>query len=226
MLANFPATHIAKVASRIIFPMYSKLQNNNLALNDAYLRVLGFIANIAIPASVGLICLAPELIEIVYGDKWIDAVVPLQILCVFGGVRALVSMNGYLLNAIGKPNIDFYLAIVRLAIILIILYPMTIKYGLNGAAIAVTIPLILQLFTSTMYFRRHLGIDALTVAIVLMKSLWVSTIIGAILLFGKAFLAPIGLLELVSLAVLGSVVYLMINYKLMWSFIKKDRSVL
>ena len=40
-------------------------------------------------------------------------------------------LGGYLYNAIGKPNISFYMSAIKLAVILAIIYPLTARYGLG-----------------------------------------------------------------------------------------------
>ena len=73
-LANLPATNISKVASRIMFPAYSSIQSNLQKLREVYLNVFILLSKITIPAAAGLAILAPEIITIVYGEKWVPAV--------------------------------------------------------------------------------------------------------------------------------------------------------
>jgi PST family polysaccharide transporter/lipopolysaccharide exporter len=220
MLANLPATHISKIASRVLFPAYSKLQNDPTALNEAYLRALGLIGSIAIPAAVGLLILAHEIITLVYGVKWQAAVGPLMILCVLGGVRAITSLNGYLMNGIGKPNVSFYIIVFRVVLIGILIYPMTLYYGLEGAAVAVTIPIIIQLIISMLSLKKLIGLKITSVLKVSGSILLRAMLMAAVLILLKLYLDPIDELELVLLVILGGGLYLVINRKQIFSFVK------
>jgi len=220
MLANLPATHISKIASRVLFPAYSKLQGDLAALNEAYLRVLGLIGSIAIPAAMGLLILAHEIITLVYGVKWQAAVEPLQILCVLGGLRAITSLNGYLMNGIGKPNISFYIITFRVVLIAILIYPLTLYYGLLGAAVSVTIPMIIQLVISMLSLKRLIGLKLTKVLKVSGSILLRGLLMAVMLLLLKISLDPIDEYELVLLVFLGGGFYMVINRKQIFSFVK------
>ena len=145
-LANLPATHFSKVLSNVLMPAYSKLQDDLPALEAALSRVIRFIALTTIPMSFIMIVLADNLVTVVYGDRWAAAAAPLQVLAVLGMLRAITSVNGYLYNAIGKPNIPFYLNLAKLVVIAILIVPLTLAYGIEGTAIAITIPMFVQFF--------------------------------------------------------------------------------
>jgi O-antigen/teichoic acid export membrane protein len=153
-LANLPATHLSKVISRVTFPAYSKVQNDHAALRRAYIKTLRFVGALVIPASVGMAVLADEIIAVIYGKKWELAATVLPVLCIFGGVRALAALNGYVYNAIGKPNIVFYMNAVKLVVIAAIIVPATTAYGILGAAWALTIPTVVQYLVGIAVFTR------------------------------------------------------------------------
>jgi len=224
MLANLPTTHISKIANKILFPAYSKLQNNYTALSEAYLRVIKLIGNIVIPASVGIMVLSADLITIIYGEKWQGAIAPLQILCVFGGVRAIAAINGYLLNGIGKPNIDFYIITVRLIAILILIYPMTLNYGLIGASITVTLAIIIQLILSTIMLMKIIKLNILSFLTILIKSLIYSVVMAIVLIILKNNMESVDVVRLVGLVVVGALTYFLLNYRLIISIFRGSKN--
>ena len=61
-LASLPATHFSKVTARMMFPVCSKLQNDLLALRAMYVKVLQFVGHLAIPVSIGMAIMAPEIV--------------------------------------------------------------------------------------------------------------------------------------------------------------------
>ena len=212
-LGNMPATHISKVISKVMFPVYSKLQNDLPALRETYLRVLEFIACISIPAAVGIAALAPEIVEVVYGDNWLPAVSILKILCVFGGLRAIGAMNGYVYNALGKPNIPFYLNIVKLLIILVVIYPATVTYGLMGTAASVTIPMIAQFSIGIYIFSRVIALEAAKVYKILSLSIMKSGIMAIVVIAAKNMFGNINIWALLLLVTLGAMSYGLLNVR-------------
>ena len=167
MLANIPATHISKVVSRVMFPAYSKLQNDLPALQKAYLSILKLLSSITIPVAAGIGLLAPEILKAIYGERWLPATTALQILCVFGGCRSIIAINGYLYNAIGKPNISFFISSFRLFLIMMLIYPLTKAYNLPGASIAVTLPISLQLVLDIIIFTKILKLSSTAIVKIL-----------------------------------------------------------
>ncbi len=115
-VATMATLSVSQIASGIMMPAYSKLQNDLPKLRSAYLRALSLMAFLVAPVSAGLICLAEPLLHVVYGEKWLAAAVPLQVLAFVGLPRALLIFNGYLFEGIGQPKVAFHLGLLRLAI--------------------------------------------------------------------------------------------------------------
>lgn len=212
-LANLPTTHFSKVISRVMFPAYSKLQNDVVGLQEAYLRVLRIVTTFSIPATVGMMILAPEIIRVVYGNQWLDSVTVLQILAIFGCVRAVSSINGYIYNAIGKPDITFYLTISRFIAIAVMIYPSVKLYGIEGAAVAVTLPIALEFVIGVGIFSRKIALDMKRVFIPLVRILALSGIMAAVVWYARVMIGSTGIWQLATLILLGAVTFGVLNQK-------------
>lgn len=221
-LAGLPTTHISKIVSRVMFPAYSKLQDDLPALRRTYLNAFKLVATLAIPASVGIAVLAPEIVRVLYGEYWMPIVDPLQILCVYSGVMAIGSMNGYVFNAVGKPYIGFYLATLRLSLTILIIYPLLKNFELVGAAIAVTVPLMLQFLCSMTIFTRMIELKISKIMRTLSVAISYSFIMAFIVFCCKrvAF-SNVNIFSLALLIIIGVVSYSILNYKEISSIYKK-----
>jgi teichuronic acid exporter len=69
--------------------LFSGIQDQSERLMGAFLRSTSLVCSVALPAFVGLILVSPDLIPALFGAKWHAAVVPTQILCIAGAVRAV-----------------------------------------------------------------------------------------------------------------------------------------
>ena len=138
-IANIPTTEIAHVFSMVTFPAYSKIQDNLPRLQESYLRVLQLVAFLSFPISGFILVLAPEFTTIFLGEKWLDIVPTMQVLVVAGMVRSIAHTAAPIFIAVGKPQIDTKLSIVRLLIIAIIIYPLSVKFNILGVSIAVVV---------------------------------------------------------------------------------------
>lgn len=177
--ANLVTANLSKVASGIMMPAYSKLQSDLPALRRALMRTLNLILLVTLPATVGVIVTAELVVHVVYGPKWQSAIVPLQILVIFGLFRAIASVSGYVFEGIGKPQIPLYAGLFRLVTLLPLIIPLSMQYGLVGAAIAVTLAMAVQSAALLLYARRHIGASLGEILLTVSSPFWKSIVMGA-----------------------------------------------
>ena len=144
LISNLPATEITHVISQVTFPAYSKLQEDLSKLREAYLEVLKFTAFLSIPLAGGILILAPEAIKLFLGDKWMSIVSPIQVLVLAGLIRSIAATTGPVFYGVGKPEIDTVWQIVRLIVLIILIYPFTMHWGILGTSIAVLLSILIS----------------------------------------------------------------------------------
>jgi len=122
----------------VLFPIYSKIQDDNKRLARGFIKAVSLISTITFPILFGLFITADSFILTVYGIKWYPAIIPLRILCISGAIYSVTSLCGSLITAKGRPDINFKvsLSILPVAVCLIIFFS---RWGLNGIAIAMVI---------------------------------------------------------------------------------------
>lgn len=210
-LANIPSTYLSSVLAKVLFPMFSKLQADRAGLGVEYARGMRLLAAVAVPLSVGIAVLAPEIVAVLYGAQWAPSVTPLQILAVFGCFRALWMLNGYLYNAIGKPQIDFYVSLSRLIVMGALLYPLTVSYGIIGASVAVAMPMVGQFFVGVFLSQRFIGVPIALTLRPFVFAVGQGAVLGAVLLGAKLFVTSNPVIGLAILILLGAAASLMLN---------------
>ena len=139
LLSNLPSTEIADVISRVTFPVYSRLQDDLTKLREAYLKVLQVTAYISIPLAGGIFILSYEFTQIFLGEKWLPMVPAIQILALAGLIGSISATTRPIFHGIGKPKVDTTWQITRLFVLVAVIYPLIIRWGISGAAIAVLI---------------------------------------------------------------------------------------
>ncbi len=210
--ANYATTYISKLSSRILFPVYSKIQDDVEKVRNIFLQIFELIILIVLPMATGLALLAVEVMPLVYGEKWLPSAEPLKILCIFGVARSVVSLIGYLMNGLGKPQYDFYLAIGRTILILILIYPMTVEYGLDGAAWSITIPMTLQCIIGFLVLRKFISLELRKFALVLIQIVAKTGLMAAVVIVGKYYFDLTNPLILSATILLAMIVYAVLNY--------------
>jgi len=121
-----------------MFPAYSKLQNKLPSLRGAYLKILQLTAFISIPLAGGTFILAPEFTQIFLGEKWMPMVPAMQVLALYGMLRAIGATTGVVFMALGMPEIRTKIQSAQLVLLAILIYPFTMLWGILGTSLAVT----------------------------------------------------------------------------------------
>jgi O-antigen/teichoic acid export membrane protein len=152
--SNLPATEIAHVVSRVTFPAYSKLQNEQQKLKEAYLKVLEAVIFISIPLAGVMFILAPEVTKIFLGEKWIPMVPTMRVLCIFGAVRSIQNTYGALYAGVGKPNLVAKVGGIELAVLIAIIYPLTVRWNIFGTALSTVIAITVSSVVGMFYVQR------------------------------------------------------------------------
>ncbi|WP_311173551.1 lipopolysaccharide biosynthesis protein [Halobellus ordinarius] len=136
--AKAPATEISQVISSVAFPAYSQLQDDIPQLRAAFFQTLQVTTLIAFPVAVGIAVVAPTFVEAAFGQEWMPMVPVMQLVAVYGFFIALGSTYSPIWKALGRPDYMTKLGVARLVLTAIVIIPATQRFGITGAAAAVT----------------------------------------------------------------------------------------
>jgi lipopolysaccharide exporter len=149
-IANMPTTEITYVISQVTFPAYAKIQNNLHRLRESYLRVLQFSACVAFPIAGLIFILAPDFTRVFLGEKWMPMVPAMQVLALWGFISSIGATTIPFFSSIGKPEIQTKLQFIVLVLLAILIYPLSVNFGIVGTSLAVLlstlVPNLLALF--------------------------------------------------------------------------------
>ena len=138
-VSNVPTTEIGHVVATVAFPAYAKLQDRTTRLREGFLMALELTSVAALPVAGVIIVLAPELTAEVFGAKWLPAVGTMQVLAVWGALGALQATAEPVLLAVGKPRMLTKYQAIQLVTLACLIYPLTARWSIQGAALAVTL---------------------------------------------------------------------------------------
>ncbi|MCD4781958.1 MAG: MOP flippase family protein [Candidatus Omnitrophica bacterium] len=144
-LIAIPSRRLTQVISQVMFPVFSRMQNDDQRFKLAYFKVLRTIAMLTFPLLVGLACIAPEFVEVVLGQKWIPIVGIMRALTVMGMIGSLTSTVGSIFCSKGRPDIELKLDILIVCIFLPLLF-FCMRWKLNGVVAAIVINHFIMLF--------------------------------------------------------------------------------
>lgn len=136
----FGVVFIAGNFQQAVFPALTKLyMNEKDRLGHVYRESFKYLGMLGMPLAVGLCVLAPRIIMLVYGERYLEAAPAMQVLT---GAMLFMFVNGlmgYMLIAVDGQKI--FMKIVAAGALLnvvlnIILIP---RYGITGAAVATVV---------------------------------------------------------------------------------------
>lgn len=170
-LMTLPATYFGQVLERVLFPVLSKRQSSQDQLRTVFLYGVECQSLIGISAGTFVFVMAPEIIKVLFGDKWLAIVSCLQLLAL-GMFPRLAYKNGdVLLRSLGA--VYPYAARQALYTGLVLLGAFVgCFYGLEGVAVAVTFAVTVNYVVLSRLATRLMAIPNLEFARAHLAGIW------------------------------------------------------
>jgi len=212
-ISNMPATEYSALIASVMYPAYSKLQDNLHRLKEAYLKVLQLTAFLAIPIAGMIFILAPDFTGIFLGEKWMYMIPAMQVLALYGLLRAIGATTGVVFLAVGKPKIRTKIQTGQLILLAILIYPLTKYWGILGTSIAVTAYALVFNIVAVYKVLRIVNSEYKRPFKVTMLPL-IGTLATVFLIFvmRNYVFVEIGLIHFLILVVLGVFTYMLLTY--------------
>lgn len=123
------------IAMRVGLPVMAKAQNDIALLKNIYLKTIRMTASINFPFYIALAVFAPEIVHILFGAKWEEAIPLMRVLALWGLLRTIGNPVGMLLMARGRADLSF-----KWNLCMLFIYPAVIwggsQFGILGMALS------------------------------------------------------------------------------------------
>lgn len=149
---------IGQVVTRVAFPIFSKIQDDDSRLRSAYSKYIVFTSLIIYPIMIGLIVLASPLTILVLKEQWLPMVPMLQILCLDWMTDHLCVLNLNILYVKGRSDLALKLEIAKKALALTIFF-ISLYWGIIGVCWGRVIYSIIAVYLNSFYTKRLIGIS-------------------------------------------------------------------
>lgn len=150
-LASAPGTEISGIVRQVMFPSFSKLQEDKEAMREAFFRTVQMATFISFPASIGIIVVAPTFVQAFMGDAWAPMIPALQLLAVFGLLLSVTNTYNPVWKTLNRPDYGTKMGAVKVVSMAILIFPLTTAYGIEGAALTVVIASVFPVFPLSTY---------------------------------------------------------------------------
>ena len=147
---------VSNTLSQVAQPVLTRINDDTERLRRVFGKMLRFTAFLAFPAMFGLALVAPQLILITIGDKWVDCIPLLQILCFSGAFIPFYTVYQNLFLSMGKSDTFMWLSICQIAIMLLMVFACR-QFGITAMVIAFACINILWLLVWQYFLSRLIG---------------------------------------------------------------------
>lgn len=207
---------------KVTFPAFARLQANKEELSNAVSRSIFFVCLLVFPSLVGLVLLAPVLVEIIPRyEKWQPAIFALGLYGINAAWAAVTTPLTNLLNAVGKIGVTFKLMIMWTVLTWVLVPSMAILAGVNGAAAGAAVVATTSV-VAILVVRRHIIFD---LAGSTGKPLLAAFLMGSVLLLLRS-ITPATFSSVILLITTGIVVYAIVIYLLSPTIISDSRKII
>lgn len=125
---------LAMPVGGIVLPAMSHLSGNNELIIKAFTKASQYLAIMIFPILSGLGFLAEPIVFLLWGDQWGDCITPIRILCGAAAISCLGIFIGSIFMCKDKPGLVVKIEIFNMCYTIAFVVPLTIYYGLIGAA--------------------------------------------------------------------------------------------
>lgn len=134
-LATLPMQKIMSVVNQVAFATVARLQEDRSRLRDGLLSAFRLATLVSVPLLWGLSSCAPEVVHLILGPKWHDAIFPIQVMSLVIPVRLVSGLMWTAVTAVGR--VDIFLQLMLMGVVI---FPgsflVGVQWGLEGLALA------------------------------------------------------------------------------------------
>ena len=132
--ATVPTYELAAPLGRAALSGFAAEKNAGEGGPEVYFRIIGTALLVGMPAGLGISLVADQVVHLAMGPRWLDAIEPVRILG-FAGVGYLFgTVTSSMLAAHGRLRLIFIAYGLSVLVRLSLIIPLTVWYGLTGAA--------------------------------------------------------------------------------------------
>lgn len=211
----YPVQNITAVISRVMFPVYSKLQSELSKFRNAFIQSAGTIALITFPLMLGIFAVSESFVHLFFSDKW-DMnllIMLLRILAPIGLVQSICATTGPVYLAVGKTDWLFKWGIFT-GLFIGTGFLIGLNWGVVGVAVSYLVTTILLLYPCFAIPFKLIDLHFWSFLKVFKGSFFSSVIMAVIIIIlNQVWFATFSFSIIFLLSVLsGAIIYILLNF--------------
>lgn len=159
MITSVLKSQIIKILTKVMYPIYSKMNGEKDIMKKYYLKVLRINIFLVYPIMFFILLFAKHLIPLFFGDKWLGAVPIINVLSASVIISMIINSSNPLIRAYGKPGLELKIQVIKAFLFFLPFISLgTIYYGVIGTAIGYTVAVTFSVFLSMYYMNKLIGL--------------------------------------------------------------------
>ena len=155
-LQEFPVKTGASIFNRVLFPVFTTIQDDRERLLKAIRKSLKSMVFVMFPVIFGLMAVSDQLIVVLFTERWISASIYFKLLLLTGIFYIFQVINGEVLKTKGKSDLVLKLEIVTKSIWILSIM-ITYRWGISAIIIGQIITSVVSWIITTFYISALVG---------------------------------------------------------------------
>ena len=219
----FPSNNIGNIITRVAYPIFAKVQDDNIRLRTYYQQMIRYSSFIIFPLMIGLLTISKPFVLFFLTEKWIGAVSILQLLCVDWMLDHITLLNQNLLYVKGRSDLALKLEIIKKSIAITILL-ISIHWGVIGICWGRLLYSVIATIINSYYTKQLIQLSFLQQVKDFFPFVITSLVMGICVIFSTYFFDNSGI-QLIIGIITGIIVYSLLSLIFFKEMIKEIRSL-
>jgi PST family polysaccharide transporter len=166
-LMMYPLHNVSWALAQVLFPAFSRIQDDGERFGRAYLRTVAVISTLCFPLMLGMLITSDLLVLVCFGVEWLPMAPILMILAPAGMVQSASSTAGIVFTSKARTGLMFGLVVVE-TVMALAAYAVGLQWGILGLATAYSLAHVLWSVPLLTFAARLSGVPVSAVY----RALW------------------------------------------------------
>lgn len=189
----------------VMMPVLSRIANNRIKFGAAYIDMVVIVSTVWVPAVAGLGLVASDLMPMIFGAQWGNAVPVLQAMCLACLTMPLWAFAGQALSALGRPDAFAKVAFRQLGLYCLV-FPVAAHFGIVAVGFAWSAISAIMVPVTLVTLRKSFGLDVQELIFKVARIALSGAVMAGVVLLAK-FVLPVGPWAIAGEVAAGSIVY-------------------
>lgn len=202
----------SNITWKIGFPLFSKAKNDINLFNTFYKNTLKLLTILVFPLTFLIYFSSTYFVDILFDEEWALMSSLIKLFCVLGLLSVILIPSGILFQSIGKPKISTKLNLYLNLFTIIVLYPFTSTYGIQGVIYSLIFSVLFIYPFHYFELRKFVHFNSVLIYKIIFPPIFSCFIMLFFMYLLSTFILISSIIKLLIILLLGGVLYLLLIF--------------